>query len=88
MKLTVIGGGSTYTPGLIDGFARLREVPPLGELWLVDPDAHRLELASSPPTQGLDVAVAVVCVTGINRVGVRADGETARFPALGEISGD
>jgi N-acetylglucosamine kinase-like BadF-type ATPase len=33
-------------------------------------------------------AVAVVCGTGINAIGVRADGETARFPALGDISGD
>ncbi|MGN6325510.1 N-acetylglucosamine kinase [Pseudolysinimonas sp.] len=33
-------------------------------------------------------AVAVVCGTGINAVGVRADGGTARFPALGTITGD
>jgi N-acetylglucosamine kinase-like BadF-type ATPase len=33
-------------------------------------------------------AVAVVCGTGINAVGVRADGATARFAALGPISGD
>lgn len=33
-------------------------------------------------------AVAVVCGTGSNCVGVRADGEHARFPALGTISGD
>lgn len=33
-------------------------------------------------------AVAVVCGTGINAIGVRADGASARFPALGEISGD
>ncbi len=33
-------------------------------------------------------AVAVVCGTGINCVGVRADGEHARFDALGTISGD
>ena len=24
MKLAVVGGGSTYTPELVDGFARLR----------------------------------------------------------------
>lgn len=46
MKLTVIGGGSTYTPELIDGFSRLRDVLPIEELWLVDPDAHRLGLVS------------------------------------------
>lgn len=44
MKLTVVGGGSTYTPELIDGFARLRDTLPLQELVLVDPAAERLEL--------------------------------------------
>ncbi|MFF3844511.1 6-phospho-beta-glucosidase [Streptomyces sp. NPDC002328] len=44
MKLTVVGGGSTYTPELIDGFARLRDTLPLEELVLVDPAAERLEL--------------------------------------------
>lgn len=43
-KLAVVGGGSTYTPELIDGFARLRDQLPIAELVLVDPDAHRLEL--------------------------------------------
>ncbi|MEV6179167.1 6-phospho-beta-glucosidase [Streptomyces sp. NPDC052015] len=44
MKLTVVGGGSTYTPELVDGFARLRDTLPLEELVLVDPAAERLEL--------------------------------------------
>ncbi|WP_030804713.1 6-phospho-beta-glucosidase [Streptomyces sp. NRRL S-337] len=43
MKLAVVGGGSTYTPELIDGFARLRDVLPLTELVLVDPAQDRLE---------------------------------------------
>ena len=33
-------------------------------------------------------AVAVVCGTGMNAVGVRADGASARFLALGAVSGD
>ncbi|MEQ6023012.1 6-phospho-beta-glucosidase [Streptomyces salinarius] len=44
MKLTVVGGGSTYTPELIDGFARLRDTLRVEELVLVDPAADRLEL--------------------------------------------
>ncbi|MBZ6294460.1 6-phospho-beta-glucosidase [Streptomyces olivaceus] len=44
MKLTVVGGGSTYTPELIDGFARLRDTLPVRELVLVDPAADRLDL--------------------------------------------
>ncbi|MCX4449111.1 6-phospho-beta-glucosidase [Streptomyces sp. NPDC087866] len=44
MKLAVVGGGSTYTPELIDGFARLRDTLPVEELVLVDPAADRLDL--------------------------------------------
>ncbi|MFF5251049.1 6-phospho-beta-glucosidase [Streptomyces leeuwenhoekii] len=44
MKLAVVGGGSTYTPELVDGFARLRDTLPIEELVLVDPAADRLEL--------------------------------------------
>ena len=44
MKVAVVGGGSTYTPELVDGFARLRQVLPVEELVLTDPDQQRLEL--------------------------------------------
>ncbi|MFF7842059.1 6-phospho-beta-glucosidase [Streptomyces ossamyceticus] len=44
MKLTVVGGGSTYTPELVDGFARLRDTLPIEELVLVDPAEDRLDL--------------------------------------------
>ncbi|WP_033314195.1 6-phospho-beta-glucosidase [Streptomyces iakyrus] len=44
MKLTVVGGGSTYTPELVDGFARLRDTLPIEELVLMDPAQDRLEL--------------------------------------------
>jgi len=68
VKLTVIGGGSTYTPELVDGFARLRDVLPLTELSLVDPDAHRLGLVAGMSRRmfdhaGYDVAVTATCDT-------------------------
>jgi len=44
MKIAVVGGGSTYTPELVDGLGRLRDVLPVEELVLVDPAADRLEL--------------------------------------------
>jgi 6-phospho-beta-glucosidase len=44
MKLTVVGGGSTYTPELVDGLARMQDVLPVDELVLVDPAADRLAL--------------------------------------------
>ena len=43
MKLAIIGGGSTYTPELVDGFARLRDTLPVEQLALVDPDPERLD---------------------------------------------
>jgi 6-phospho-beta-glucosidase len=46
VKLAVVGGGSTYTPELIDGFARLRDELPLTEIALVDLNTQRLELVS------------------------------------------
>ncbi|HUQ54350.1 6-phospho-beta-glucosidase [Lentzea sp.] len=42
MKLTVVGGGSTYTPELVDGIAGRRTSLAVDEIVLVDPDEHRL----------------------------------------------
>jgi 6-phospho-beta-glucosidase len=44
MKVTVIGGGSTYTPELVNGFLTRLESFPITELWLMDIDAARLEI--------------------------------------------
>ncbi len=43
MKLAIVGGGSTYTPELVDGFARLRAELPVTELALIDPAPERLD---------------------------------------------
>ena len=42
MKIAVVGGGSTYTPELIDGIARLSGDIKVTEMVLVDPDESRL----------------------------------------------
>ncbi len=44
LKIAVVGGGSTYTPELVEGFARRAAVLPISELVLQDPDAERLEI--------------------------------------------
>ncbi len=44
MKVAVIGGGSTYTPELINGFLARTATFPMTELWLMDIDAARLEI--------------------------------------------
>jgi 6-phospho-beta-glucosidase len=44
MKVTVIGGGSSYTPELINGFLERVDQFPLTELWLVDILPERLDV--------------------------------------------
>jgi 6-phospho-beta-glucosidase len=46
MKIAVVGGGSTYTPELVDGIGRLHDTLPVDELVLVDPAVDRLELVA------------------------------------------
>ena len=43
-KIAVIGGGSTYTPELVDGLVRRADRLPLDELALLDVDPERLEV--------------------------------------------
>jgi 6-phospho-beta-glucosidase len=44
LKVAVIGGGSTYTPELVNGFLARMDQFPLDELWLMDIDAERLKI--------------------------------------------
>lgn len=44
LKVAVIGGGSTYTPELVNGFIERVSQFPLDELWLMDIDNERLEI--------------------------------------------
>ena len=44
MKVTVIGGGSTYTPELVNGFLARTAQLPVTELWLMDIDPQRLDI--------------------------------------------
>ncbi|MDK1474435.1 6-phospho-beta-glucosidase [Streptomyces sp. 549] len=90
MKLAVVGGGSTYTPELVDGFARLRDTLPVSELVLADPAADRLELVGGlarrifakqghpgrvTTTSDLDAAVADADAVLLQ---LRVGGQTAR----------
>lgn len=44
MKVAVMGGGSTYTPELINGFLERVDSFPLSELWLMDISQERLDI--------------------------------------------
>jgi len=47
LKVAVIGGGSTYTPELVNGFLTRTDEFPLDELWLMDIDEERLQIVGS-----------------------------------------
>lgn len=51
---------------------------------VVENDLHALLRAGTDAED----AIAVICGTGMNAIGVRADGAEVRFPALGPLSGD
>ncbi|GAB3395676.1 BadF/BadG/BcrA/BcrD ATPase family protein [Humibacter soli] len=59
-------------------------LPADADAFVVDNDTFALLRAGTDAPD----AVAVVCGTGMNTVGVRRDGATVRFVALGTISGD
>ncbi len=44
IKVVVIGGGSTYTPELIEGLTNRRDRLPIDELVLHDLDMNRLQV--------------------------------------------
>jgi len=44
IKIVTIGGGSSYTPELVEGFIKRYEKLPVRELWLVDIEAGREKL--------------------------------------------
>ena len=54
MKLAVVGGGSTYTPELVSGLARDRDVLDVAELVLHDIDAERREVVGGMARRMLD----------------------------------
>ena len=57
VKVTVAGGGSTYTPELVEGLAARSDRLPVDELVLLDPDHDRLEVVGGLARRMLDRAV-------------------------------
>jgi 6-phospho-beta-glucosidase len=53
-KITVVGGGSTYTPELVDGFVRRSDRLPIDELVLLDTDPDRLDIVGGLAQRMLD----------------------------------
>lgn len=85
-----VDAANVYLSGLdfaseIDAFtSAIGHLEWVGASTVVDNDLYALLRSGTSEKD----AVAVVCGTGINAIGRRADGEVARFAAVGLISGD
>jgi 6-phospho-beta-glucosidase len=77
MKLTVVGGGSTYTPELADGIGRLADVLPVEELALVDPAVERTGAVAAVSQRILDRLGAPVRVSATTRLDEGIEGAAA-----------
>ncbi|ETC91508.1 hypothetical protein T481_12590 [Enterococcus faecalis PF3] len=44
LKIATIGGGSSYTPELIEGYIKRKDELPIKEIWLVDIEAGKEKL--------------------------------------------
>ncbi len=44
VKIVTIGGGSSYTPELMEGFIKRYDEMPIKEIWLVDIEAGKEKL--------------------------------------------
>ena len=68
LKIVTIGGGSSYTPELIEGYIKRFEELPVGEIWLVDiePGREKLEIAGNLAkrmVEEADLPIKVVTTT-------------------------
>jgi 6-phospho-beta-glucosidase len=77
MKLTVVGGGSTYTPELVDGLARLSDRLDVAELALLDPDSARLDVVGGFAQRILDERGATTRLTLTSDRDAAIDGASA-----------
>jgi 6-phospho-beta-glucosidase len=77
MKLTVVGGGSTYTPELADGIGRLTDVLSVDELVLVDPAVERTATVAAVSQRILDRLGAPVHVRATSSLDEGIDGASA-----------
>jgi 6-phospho-beta-glucosidase len=63
VKVCVVGGGSTYTPELVDGFIRRAATLPIRELHLLDPNRERLEIVGRFADRMCEAARSAIAVT-------------------------
>lgn len=78
MKLAVVGGGSTYTPELIDVIAGRRTTLDVDEIVLIDPDTYRVDIVGEFGQRLLDHAGHPARIRTTSNLEEGVDGASAR----------
>ena len=82
MKLTVIGGGSTYTPELIDGIIKRNDRLPITNIHLLDITPERVEVIAAFATRMLKAAgkdIEITYGTDLDNAIIGADFVVSQF---------
>lgn len=66
IKISVIGGGSSYTPELIEGFIESRKELPVTEISLMDIDERKLGIVGALAHRMVQAAAADISITTTN----------------------
>ena len=74
MKLTIVGGGSTYTPEIVDGLVRMRDLLDVTELALHDVSDERLAVLAGMSRRMLTAGDHPATVTTHTDLAAAADG--------------
>jgi 6-phospho-beta-glucosidase len=77
MKLAVVGGGSTYTPELIDGLLVMSDSFTIDEIALMDTDPERLEVVSAFARRMVAAAGKRTVITPTDDLARAVDGAAA-----------
>ncbi len=66
IKIATIGGGSSYTPELMEGFIKRYEELPIKEIWLVDVEEGRekQEIVGAHPTPATKSFIGLLASRG------------------------
>ena len=70
LKVVTIGGGSSYTPELIEGFIKRHEELPVKELWLVDIEEGKEKLEIVGRHDPCIVQRAVPVIEAVAAIGI------------------
>jgi len=82
MKIAIIGGGSTYTPELIEGIIQRKEILPIKEIAMMDIDRKKLDIVGSLARRMMAAGKIDASVTLTENLGEALEGASFVFAQI------